>query len=44
MEIIPSYLGKRAVRIEHSAPCLVATMIVSITVSGSMDFSIGGLR
>ena len=44
MTTISSHLGQRAVKIEHSPPCLVATMIGFITVSGSMDVSIGGTK
>ena len=41
---IASSHSSRALRIEHSAPCLVATVIVFITVSGSMDISTGGTK
>ncbi len=41
---ISSHLGQRAVQIEHSSPCLIATIIVFITVSGSMAFPVGGTK
>ena len=44
MTTIYSHLGQRAVKIEHSAPCPVATVVGFITVSGSLNITIEGTK